>query len=294
MKRVKRLADLTVEDLRACPVWRYEGGSDGDAEVAASRRTTLSQKDDEIFLAATEFELFDSTLSFGFCFPADDAGIDYLQPVIISPSGHVNFWFDGPAPQDALSTQRRALGKEPREIFPIAFRCLVPVDGRMVIGRIDGVGSPQNLASKSPAPIILEELVNADGPPDNADRVPTARPVQTRRGTGPVEKRTAHRRKAAMEVEFTQDKLHGTGITGDLSPRGMFVRSRQIPSTGPMLRLKVNLPDGRTLALNGRVVRDSTAIASSTPRAELGFGLRLAEDSPDYEELVARLRSRSK
>lgn len=294
MKALKRLIDLSVDDLRSRPVWRYEGGSGADAAVVPSRRTTLSQKDDEIFLAATEFDLFDSSRGFGFCFPADDAGIDYIQPVIISPVGHVNFWFDGPTSPDVLAIHRRALGKEPREIFPVSFRCLVPVDGRTVCGRIDGIGSPQNLASKTPTPVILEELINADGPPLSDERIPTARPVQTRRDTGPIEKRTAHRRKAAVQVEFTQDALQGTGITGDLSPRGMFVRSAQIPTTGPMLRLKVNLPEGRTLALTGRVVRGSTVISSSTIKSEPGFGLRFDEDSPDYEELVSRLRDKSR
>jgi hypothetical protein len=287
---VKRLVDLTVEDLRTRPVWRYEGGSGDHATVVASRRKSLSQEDDEVFLAATEFALVDGSAGFGFCFPADDAGIDYLQPVIVAPSGHVSFWFDGPATPDLLSNHARVLGKDPHGIFPVTFRCLVPVDGRTVSGRIDGFGSPVNLASKAPAPVILEDTVDADGGP----RVPAARPIQPRRDTGPVEKRTARRRKAAVDVEFCSDDVHGTGVIGDLSPRGMFVRSKSIPSPGPMLRLKVNLPDGRTLDLKGRVVRDSTALASSSSPAngELGFGLRLAEDSPDYEELVARLRNK--
>src|SRR5262249_10567829 len=94
---VKRLIDLTVEDLEASPVWRYEGGSGARATVAPAKRVSLSQADDEIFLAATEFQLVDASQHFGFCFPADDSGIDYLQPVIIRPARHVNFWFDGPA-----------------------------------------------------------------------------------------------------------------------------------------------------------------------------------------------------
>ena len=53
------------------------------------------------------------------------------------------------------------------------------------------------------------------------------------------------------------------GITGDVSPRGMFVRSTRIPGTGPMLRLRVNLPEGRTLVLTGKVVRGSTSISSA-------------------------------
>ncbi len=288
---MKRLVELTVEDLEAKPVWRYEGGSGADATIAPTKRTKLSQADDEIFLAATEFELFDSSRHFGFCFPADDTGIDYLQPVIISPSGHVSFWFDGQAAPEVLSNQWKALGKEEREIFPAVFRCLVPVDGRTVSGRIEGVGSSLNLTSGSLAPIMTDEPA-ATGGDVRGERIPTARPVQARRDTGPIEKRTAHRRRAEMKVEFTQGALHGTGITGDMSPRGMFVRSTQIPGTGPMLRLRINLPEGRTLALTGRVVPGSTAISSAGTQP--GFGLRLAEDSPEYEDLLSWLRHKPK
>jgi hypothetical protein len=275
---VKRLVDLTVEDLRASPVWRYEGGTGAEALVEPAKRDSLSQEDDEIFLAATAFQLADSSDHFGFCFPADDSGLDYLQPVILSASGLVSFWFDGPAAPEILSRQWSALGREPRDIFPVVFRCLVLVDGRTVGGRIEGVESSQDLSSGSPAPTIGE-----DAPPENpgaADRIPTARPVQARRNTGPVEKRTARRRKAEMTVEFDQGALRGTGITHDVSPRGMFVRSTHTPGTGPMLRLKVSLPGGRTLVLTGRVVRG----AEASP----GFGLRLAEEWPQYEDLFPK------
>jgi hypothetical protein len=289
---VKRLAELSVEDLVTSPVWRYEGGSGADATVAPSKRVSLSRTDDEIFLAGTDFELFDSSRHFGFCFPADDSGIDYLQPVILSASGHVSFWFDGPAVPEVLARQWRALGKEAREMFPVAFRCRVSVDGRTVSGRIEGVGSSLNLMSESPVPRISEGTFATGLDPRGAARIPTARPVQARRDTGPIEKRTAHRRRADVKVEFTQGALRGTGITGDLSPRGMFVRSTSIPGTGPMLRLRVNLPEGRTLALTGRVVRGSTAISSAG--AASGFGLCLTEDSPEYEDLIARLREKRK
>jgi hypothetical protein len=289
---VKRLVDLCVEDLEASPVWRYEGGAGSQATVASTKRAALSQTDDEIFLAATEFELFDSSRHFGFCFPADDSGIDYLQPVILSATGHVNFWFDGPASPAILASQWRALGKEPREIFPVLYRCLVPVDGRTISGRIDGVVSSRDLmmdplgsATWAAAPVASDEV-------PHPTRVPTARPVQARRDTGPVEKRMAHRHKADVDVEFTQGDLHGTGVIRNISRRGMFVRATRIPGTGPKLRLKVNLPEGRTLHLMGRVVRDSAL--PSTAGDPSGFGLRLAEDSPEYEDLVSRLRDKGK
>jgi hypothetical protein len=282
---VKRLERLTPEDLTASPVWRYEGGTGADAVVAPADRDSLSQSDDEIFLAATDFELFDASAHFGFCFPADDSGLDYLQPVIVCESGQVAFWFDGPAAPEALAAQWRVLGKTPEKIFPVAFRCRVRVDGRTVAGRIDGVESSHNLMA-GPAPEMPGDAASAP----RTVRILTARPVQARRGTGAVEKRTARRREAEMTVEFTQGSLHGTGTIGDLSRRGMFVRSTRVPGSGPALRLTVNLPNGRKLELTGRVIR--TVTDPSRPSASSGFGLRLAGDSTEYANLVSLLRKK--
>jgi hypothetical protein len=258
--------DLTVEDLAASPVWRYEGGSGAEALVSPADRAALSQADDEIFLAATEFELCDSTRHAGFCFPAESGGADYLQPVILTPSGPVAFWFDEPPAPEAISAQWKALAKEPSAIFPIGFRCLVPVDDRMVKGRIDGVEFPYE-------PAIA---------PARSERRPPAR----RGAIGRRETRTVRRHKAEMTVEFSQGALNGAGVTGDISRRGMFVRSNLAPGTGPVVRLTVNLPGGRKLALTGRVVR-SVASAPTAP-ASPGFGLRLVDDWPEYEELFGR------
>jgi hypothetical protein len=280
---VKRLVDLTVEDLAANPVWRYVGGSGAQATIAPASKRSLSEADDEVFLAATEFELADSSRHRGFCFPADDSGIDYLQPVILTPTGHVNFWFDEPVAPEALSAQWGALGKDPRDIFPVAFRCLVPVDGRTDSGRVASVASPQDLpapALGTPGPHRTDTAERSR----HVDRVPAARPVGARGRRGAIEKRTARRRKAEMKVEFTQDALHGTGVTGDISRRGMFVRTTRAPGTGPRLRLTVSLPDGRQLVLTGRVVRRAGDVSPS------GFGLRLADDWPNYENFLPRRR----
>ncbi len=272
---MKRLGKLTAEDLAANPVWRYEGGSGSEALVVPVERDALSQSDDEIFLAATDFDLFDSSRYLGFCFPADDSGIDYLQPVIIGGARHVSFWFEGSVSPAAVAAQWSRLGKKAADIFPVTFRCRVPVDGRSVTGRIRGVESSETLTS-GPAPAI------SDGPL-------TARPFQARRDTGAVEKRTTRRRKAEMTVEFSQDSLHGTGVIADLSRRGMFVRSNRIPGTGPALRLTVNLPNRTKIVLTGRVIR---TVADPSRPGPVGFGLRLAEESPEYEALLSRLRNK--
>ena len=281
---MKRLVDLTVEDLRQSPAWRYEGGDGSEALVEPAARETLSQDDDEIFLASTEFELADRSRHFGFCFPADDSGLDYLQPVILTDAGPVSFWFDRPPSPETIARQWSALGRQPTQIFPAVFRCLVPVDGRTVRGRIEQIATPEDeeaaAAEEAPRPA-------ADPPPL------TARPVAARRrGARKVEKRTSLRRAAEIAVEFAQGPLQATGITGDVSRRGMFVRSPQLPGTGPLLRLTVKLPGGRKLELKGRVVRHGPASShSSAPRAN-GFGLRLAEEWPEYENLFPPRRDK--
>ena len=83
-----------------------------------TKRKSLSQWDDEIFLGATEFELFDSGRLSGFCFPADDSGLDYLQPVIVGPSRHVSFWFDGPVGPEDLARQWSSVRQGAGEHLP--------------------------------------------------------------------------------------------------------------------------------------------------------------------------------
>jgi Tfp pilus assembly protein PilZ len=88
-----------------------------------------------------------------------------------------------------------------------------------------------------------------------------------------------------MTVEFSQGEMQGTGIIGDVSRRGMFVQTTRIPGTGPVLRLTVNLPGGRKLVLRGKVVRNADGTTSTPPN---GFGLRLVDEWPDYENLFRR------
>jgi hypothetical protein len=265
---VKRLVDLTIEDLTGSPVWRYEGGSGPDALVSPALRNSLSRMDDEIFLGAAEFDLADSTRHTGFCFPAEGSSVDYLQPVIVTKKGHVAFWFDGSVSAEKLAKQWRALAKKPEQIFPVSFRCLVPVDGQTIDGRIERVETSQDLAPPPPAP---------------SNAWP---PVPRRPGIGTSETRVTRRRRAEMTVEFSQGSLRGTGVTGDISRRGMFVRSNLVPGTGPVLRLTVNLPGGRKLSLTGRVVR---SVDTGEPAgAPTGFGLRLVDDWPEYDEIFGK------
>lgn len=276
---MKRLVDLAVEDLVASPVWRYEGGEGAEALASPSPRESLSRMDDDVFLAATDFELFDSSRHFGFCFPADDSGVDYLQPVILTRSGQVSFWFPRTPSAAELDRQWKRLGREPAEIFPVVFRCLVDVDGRTVRGRIDAV---EALAEPSPQPPAGTPARARRA--DAGDAILRARPAWSGKGS---DRRTTRRRKAEMTVEFTHEGQTTSGVTGDLSRRGLFVRSPHVPGTGPAVRLTIHLPEGRRLVLTGKVVR---TVDHGSPAEASGFGLRLADDLPGYDELFPRRR----
>ena len=291
---MKRLADLTVEDLTSAPVWRYEGGDGADAVVVAQARDGLSQMDDEIFLAATDFVLPDSSQHLGLCFPVDNAGLDYLQPAIVTPSGHVQFWFDGVVPVEVLSAQWAFLGKRAEEIFPVRFRCRIPVDGHEVAGVIPGIETSADLFPGRPAGSPAgarpetDEVLYRSRRPDGS--VLSARPSKVRRlfanRAGVFVTRTAPRRRVEMMVEFDQGGSRGAGITGDVSRSGIFVRSARTPNGGPLVSLTVHLPGGREILLMGKVVRSAaTSDVSQAP----GFALALTDKPAEYDEFFSWL-----
>ena len=186
---MKRISDLTIEDLAESPVWRYEEGTGPRALVSATDRAELSRGDDEVYLAATDFELFDGSRYPGYCFPVDDSGIDYLQPALVGPSGHVNFWTEDPADPENLVERWQTIGKETGQVFPVAFRCRVPVDHRTISGWIAGVESSRDLT------VAIRELpgdpgVDGVAGPATLEQPLTARPVESRQRGGTVEKRT--------------------------------------------------------------------------------------------------------
>ncbi|MEO8190929.1 MAG: PilZ domain-containing protein [Acidobacteriota bacterium] len=301
---MKRLVELTVADLAATAVWRYEGGTGDQAIVVPADRSSLSISDDEVFLARTEFTLPDGSRHPGFCFPVDDTGVDYLQPVIVTEAGQVRFWFEGPVSPAALAGQWAYLGRGVEEIFPVGFRCLVPVDDRTVAGVISQVEhSPDVAASPGPpgAPGSDAGEDEADSPKGTSTGMRRAngsfllaRPVRARqspKAPEPGEKRRGPRHPVEMTVDFSHDSSQGTGVISNMSRGGMFVRSPRVPNTGPQLRLTVHLPDGRTLLLKGKVVRSAAAEPSPNMPGS-GFGVRLAADSPDYAKFLSQLQNK--
>ena len=132
---MKRLAELRPEDFEVHPVWEYHGTSDTDALVEPRAVGDVKEADPTTLLAATEFHLADGTTATGFCSPADDSGLDYVQPVVFIANKQVPLW----RPRLGVDTAARIcidLGKPADSVFPIAWRCLVPVDGAVRAGEI--------------------------------------------------------------------------------------------------------------------------------------------------------------
>jgi hypothetical protein len=135
---VNRLLELTPDDLVKFSVWRVEGDSDETATVCPV--ATFNNPDLETYVARTRFLLADGSEWWGFCSPTDDSGLDYIQPVILTPSGPVRFWYDRPAPEPEPARTCRLLCKATDQIFPVRFECIVPFEGRHLTGELPEIG----------------------------------------------------------------------------------------------------------------------------------------------------------
>lgn len=99
----------------------------------------------------------------------------------------------------------------------------------------------------------------------------------------------SNRRKRRYFVEWHKDDYLCTGVTQDISPTGVFVRSTHIPELGLTVSLKVLLPEGQKLQIRGTVVRSHRVPANLSRFIESGFGLRLNEAPEEYFQLLALL-----
>jgi hypothetical protein len=142
---MKPFANLTSEDLRRAPVWRYaREASDATATVEEVARYSLSERESHVFVAATTFRLADGSELKGLCSPVDPSGLDYLQPVLFRAGDQIPLWTDAQPSGVPPAKLARMLARRVSEVFPLVFCCHVPVDGKLVSGTIDVVGTLPN------------------------------------------------------------------------------------------------------------------------------------------------------
>lgn len=99
----------------------------------------------------------------------------------------------------------------------------------------------------------------------------------------------SNRSKQRYHVEWQKDDSVCTGVTQDISPTGMFVRSTSIPDLGKTVSLKLQLPEGQKLRVRGTVVRSYLAPENLRQFLPSGYGIRLNEAPEAYFQLLAHL-----
>src|ERR1700730_7252706 len=97
-----------------------------------------------------------------------------------------------------------------------------------------------------------------------------------------AERRTFARKKRRFLVEFNLRGRACTGFTYDVSPTGLFVRSIRLPDPGTVVTANLHLPEGKCVAVRGRVMRSFRVPAALARLVPSGFSIRLSESPEDY------------
>jgi CheY-like chemotaxis protein/Tfp pilus assembly protein PilZ len=93
-------------------------------------------------------------------------------------------------------------------------------------------------------------------------------------------------------VEFDRPSGRVTAETEDLSARGLFIRTEALLPIGETTDLAIELPDGSSLALRGRVAHMLTPIAAKALGRHPGMGIELlGVETPDRIKLRAFIES---
>ncbi|HEY3203570.1 MAG TPA: PilZ domain-containing protein [Thermoanaerobaculia bacterium] len=104
-----------------------------------------------------------------------------------------------------------------------------------------------------------------------------------------TERRTTSRKKRRFLVEFDLQGARCTGFTYDVSPTGIFVRSVRLPNPGTLLTANLHLPEGKRIAVRGKVVRSFRVPAALSRLIPSGFSMLLSDTPEDYYQFLATL-----
>lgn len=104
-----------------------------------------------------------------------------------------------------------------------------------------------------------------------------------------AERRSFARKKRRFLVEFSLQGASCTGFTYDVSPTGIFVRSIRLPPPGTILTASLHLPEGKRIAVRGKVIRSFRVPPALSRLIPSGFSIRLSESPEDYFQFLATL-----
>jgi len=91
-----------------------------------------------------------------------------------------------------------------------------------------------------------------------------------------------------LKARFKAGGKLGEGKIRNVSLGGLFVGTDAIPSQGEAAKVRFRMPDGNAVEVSGFVWWTTTQDRSRRHRAP-GFGLRLIDSNPAYEQAVRRL-----
>ncbi len=104
-----------------------------------------------------------------------------------------------------------------------------------------------------------------------------------------AERRGFARKKRRFLVEFSLQGAACNGFTYDVSATGIFVRSIRLPNPGTFLTANLHLPEGKRIAVQGKVVRSFRVAPALSRLIPSGFSIRLSDTPEDYYQLLATL-----
>jgi len=142
MKIRKQVYELSPADLEKYPVWEFcldEEGEEGQDEATVKPREDLKIVDpgEGMFVVKTEFVANDGTKFLGYSTPQQEYDLGFIQPIIVTESGQINFWCGMFEPKKEKTQESYTkLGKDSEMLFPITFRALVPTKGVTLEGSI--------------------------------------------------------------------------------------------------------------------------------------------------------------
>jgi hypothetical protein len=155
----KSVTELVPADLERYPIWELaldEEGEEGQDETTARPRPDLDRAAPShgYFIVRIELLSADGTRFDGYATPWPDGEPSSVQPTIVTDRGQVRLWLGafGPRP-GGLEHAYALLGKTADQLFPLAYRALVAVDGP----RVEGV-VPAFLRRRSVSDATIVEL----------------------------------------------------------------------------------------------------------------------------------------
>jgi hypothetical protein len=127
----KQVGELTVADLERYAVWEFaidEEGFPGQDEETVKPRPELERADpnEGIFVVRAQLVARDGTEFDGHVTASEEPELGYVQPTVITPDGHVSFWFGirEPSAED-IKRAYRNLDLPKERLFPLRYQSVV-------------------------------------------------------------------------------------------------------------------------------------------------------------------------